>query len=112
MNVSKSVTLGNFLFRSRFIGILFLLSFICPILNWVFLLSKFTSTENDSVSFLLENEALLRLAIFNELVTAVLIIMLGTSLYVALRNVNRQLALLGIAFKVFEAAIVVGIALN
>lgn len=90
---------------ARFAGVMFLLSLLVPILNWMFILSKFISVDNsiDTARNILANEFLFRLSIINELITTIIIVILALSLYVILKPVNKNLALLALFLKLIEA---------
>lgn len=88
---------------SRVTGILFLLSLIVPILNWVFILSGFVSLESGASLNLLDNELLFRFAIVNGILTTIIILALALCLYLILKAINQNMALVAFSLKMFEA---------
>jgi hypothetical protein len=94
-------------------GITFLLSLIIPLLNWSLVQSKFIVTENaiNTVHNILSNEFLFRIGIFNELITSVVAVVLALSLYMILKPVNKNLALLALLLKLTEAVLIAVFAL-
>jgi hypothetical protein len=94
-------------------GFMFLFAFIVPTLNWAFVLSKFIVAEDvmATAKNIMANDLLFRVGITIELVMAVGLVVLATSLYIILKPVNKSLALLALSLKLVEAAIVVAIVL-
>jgi len=94
-------------------GFMFLFAFIVPTLNWAFVLSKFIVAENviATANNILANESLFRIGITVELLMTVGLIVLALSLYIILKPVNKNLALLGLFLKLVEAAIAAAIVL-
>ena len=87
----------------RVAGILFLLSLLMPTLNWVFILSKFTSSGSDISLNILNNELLFRLNILIGIFSSIVILALNICLYRLLCTVNRSLALGAFSIKLIEA---------
>ena len=94
-------------------GFMFLFSFIVPTLNWAFVLSKFIVVENviSTAKNIMANELLFRIGITIELIMSVGLIVLALSLYIILKPANRNLALLGLLWKLAEATIAAAIVL-
>jgi len=88
-------------------GFMFLFAFIVPTLNWAFALSRLVVAENITATAknILANELLFRIGITIELIMSVGLIVLGLTLYVLLKSVNRNLALLALFLKLTEAAV-------
>ncbi|MDD5773065.1 MAG: DUF4386 domain-containing protein [bacterium] len=99
---------------ARIAGIMFLLSLILPTLNWIFVLSKFIAAENAiaTANNIMVNELLFRIGIINELIISVVAVVLATVLYIILKPVNKNLALLALFLKLTEAILMAVIALS
>jgi len=99
---------------ARVAGSMFLCSLIVPTLNWVFILSKFISSENviNTGQNILGNEFLFRIGIINELITSVIIVVLALALYIILKSINKNLAMLALFLKLIEAMLWAVIALG
>ncbi len=99
---------------ARIAGLLFLFSLIVPSLNWIFVLSKFIVAENaiDTAHNILANEFLFRIGIINDLITPVVAVLLALALYIILKSVNKNLALLALLLKLTEAILWAVIALG
>ncbi len=89
-------------------GLMFLLAFIVPTLNWALVLSKLNVAENAMATAIniMSNKLLFRIGITVELFMAVSLLVLALSLYIILKPVNKNLALLALLLKLVEAAIV------
>lgn len=88
-------------------GFMFLFAFIVPTLNWALILSKF-NVPGDALATaknIMANTFLFRLGITVELLMSVGLIILGVALYVLLKSINKNLALLGLFLKLVEAAL-------
>lgn len=88
-------------------GFMFLFAFIVPTLNWALVLSKF-NVAGDALATannILVNTFLFRLGITVELFMSVGLIVLGAALYVLLKSINKNLALLALILKLVEAAL-------
>jgi len=98
---------------ARVAGFMFLFSLIVPLLNWTFVLSKLIVAENviATASNIMANELLFRIGITIELIMSVGLIVLGLALYIILKPVNKNLALLALLWKLAEAIIVAVIVL-
>ena len=98
---------------ARVAGFMFLFSFIVPTLNWALVLSKFIIAENviATANNIMANELLFRIGITIELIMSVGLIVLALALYIILKPVNRNLALLGFLWKLAEAVVVAVIVL-
>jgi len=94
-------------------GFMFLFAFIVPTLNWVFSLSKLIVSGDviATANNIMTNEFQFRIGITIELLMSVGLIVLGLALYIILKPVNKNLALLALLLKVVEASIVAGIVL-
>lgn len=98
---------------ARIAGFMFLFAFIVPTLNWALVQSKFIVAESvlATAKNIMANELLFRMGIAIELIMAVGLIVLALALYVILKSVNKQLALLAFSLKLVETAIVAVIVL-
>jgi hypothetical protein len=94
-------------------GFMFLFSLIVPSLNWAFVLSQFIVAENviSTAQNIMANELLFRIGITIELMMSAGLIVLALALYIILKPVNRNLALLGLLWKLAEAIIAAAIVL-
>ncbi|MBW2219780.1 MAG: DUF4386 domain-containing protein [Deltaproteobacteria bacterium] len=94
-------------------GFMFLFSLIVPLLNWTFVLSKFVVEENviATANNIMANEFQFRIGITIELIMSVGLIVLGVALYIILKRVNKNLALLALVWKLVEATIAAAIVL-
>lgn len=88
-------------------GFMFLFSLIGPLLNWTLVLSKFIVAENviATANNIMANELLFRIGITIELIMSVGLIVLALALYIVLKPVNKNLALLALFLKLAEAII-------
>ncbi|MHC4638954.1 MAG: DUF4386 domain-containing protein [Planctomycetota bacterium] len=98
---------------ARVAGFMFLFSLIGPSLNWTFVLSEFIVAENviATANNIMANELLFRIGIAIELIMSVGLIVLALALYIILKPVNKNLALLALLWKLVEATIVAAIVL-
>jgi hypothetical protein len=95
-------------------GLLFLLSLLVPLLNWTLILSKFI-VSNDAIATaqgILQNTFLFRINIVNEMIIAIVAIVLAGTLYILLKPVNKPLALLAAYLKLTEGILSAFIALG
>ena len=94
-------------------GVMFLFSLIVPSLNWAFILSKLVVAENviATANNIMANEFQFRIGISIELIMSVGLIVLGLALYIVLKPVNKNLALLALLLKLVEATMAAGIVL-
>jgi hypothetical protein len=92
---------------------MFLFSLIVPLLNWTFVLSKLVVAENviATAKNIMANEFQFRIGITIELIMSVGLIVLGLALYIVLKPVNKNLALLALLWKLVEATIAAAIVL-
>jgi hypothetical protein len=97
----------------RVAGFMFLFSLIVPLLNWTVILSKLIVAENviATANNIMANELLFRIGISIELIMSVGLIVLALALYIILKPVNKNLALLALLWKLAEAIIVAVIVL-
>jgi hypothetical protein len=116
--MSKNKKISNIIDRSKrnavkVAGFMFLFVFIVPTLNWVFALSKLIVVGDviSTAKNIMANELLFRIGITIELLMSVGLIVLATALYILLKSVNKNIALLALFLKLVEAAIAVGIVL-
>lgn len=88
-------------------GFLFLFAFIAPTLNWGLVLSKFNVAKNATATAknILANESIFRVGITVELFMSIGLIVLGLALYVILKQINKNLALLALFLKLIEATL-------
>ncbi len=98
---------------ARVAGFMFLFSLIVPLLNWTFVLSKLVVAENviATANNIMANEFQFRIGITIELIMSVGLIILGLALYIILKPVNKNLALLALLWKLVEATIAAAIVL-
>ncbi len=99
---------------ARVAGLMFLLSLMVPLLNWTFVHSKFIAAENAVATArnILTSEFLFRIGIINDLITSTVAVVLSLALYIILKSVNKNLALLALFLKLTEAILVAVIALG
>ena len=97
---------------ARIAGFMFLFVLIDVMLNW-FLYSKLIVPENviATANNIMTNELLFRIGMTNELLLSVGAIVLALALYITLKPVNTNLALLALSWKLAEAVIMAVIAL-
>ena len=88
-------------------GFMFLFSLIVPLLNWTFVLSKFIVADNviATAKNIMANELQFRIGISIELFMSVGLIVLALALYILLKPVNKNLALLALSLKLVEATL-------
>ncbi len=98
---------------ARVAGFMFLFSLIVPLLNWTFVLSKLVVAENviATANNIMANELQFRIGITIELTMSVGLIVLALALYIILKPVNKNLALLALLWKLVEATMVAVIVL-
>lgn len=99
---------------SKMAGFMFLFAFIVPTLNWAFILSKFVVPDDALATGknIMVHEFLFRIGISIELIMSMGLVVLGVALYALLKSINKNLALLALAFKLVETAIAVVITLG
>jgi hypothetical protein len=88
-------------------GLFFLLNLIVPLLNWTFVLSKFNVAEDviATAKNIMANELLFRFGITIELFMSIGLIVLALVLYIILKPVSKNLALLALLLKLIEATL-------
>ena len=88
-------------------GLFFILNLIVPLFNWSLVLSKFTVADNviATAKNIMANELLFRIGITIELFMSVGLIALALALYIILKPVNKNLAMLALFLKLVEATI-------
>lgn len=98
---------------AKIAGFMFLFSLIVPSLNWAFILSKFVVSENAiaTAKNIMANEFQFRIGITIELIMSFGLVVLALALYIILKPVNKNLALLALLWKLLEATIAAAIVL-
>ena len=98
---------------AKIAGFMFLFSLIVPSLNWAFILSKFVVSENAiaTAKNIMANEFQFRIGITIELIMSFGLVVLALALYIILKPVNKNLALLALLWKLLEATITAAIVL-
>lgn len=88
-------------------GFMFLLIVIGWTLNWIFVDSKLHAAGNvmATVNNIMANELLFRIGIADELIFSVSGIVLALALYIILKPVNKNLALLALCWKLMDVII-------
>lgn len=88
-------------------GFMFLLAFIVPTLNWALVLSKLNVADDAiaTANNIMANEFVFRMGITIELFMSVGLVVLGLALYIILKSINKNLALLALLLKLIEATI-------
>lgn len=94
-------------------GLMFLFIVIGWTLNWTLVDSKLTVAGNvtATVNNIMANELLFRIGITNQLIFSISGVVLALALYIILKPVNKNLALLALFLKLMEAIIGAVIAL-
>ena len=94
-------------------GFMFLFSLIVPSLNWALILSKLVVAENAvaTANNIMANMFQFRLGITVELIMSVGLVVLGTALYIILKPVDKNFALLALLLKLVEATMAAAIVL-
>ena len=95
-------------------GFMFLFAFIVPTLNWALILSKFIIPGNfiATGNNVMANYFLFRISISIELIMSIGLVVLGVTLYIILKSINKNRALLALSLKLIEASIVAIITLG
>lgn len=98
---------------ARVAGFMFLFSLIVPLVNWAFVLSKLIVGGNATATAknIIANEFLFRVGLTVELIMSAGLVVLGCALYIILKPVNKNLAGLGLFWKLVEAVLVAVIVL-
>ncbi len=89
-------------------GIAYLLALIIPTLSTIFIFSKLIVSGNDAATAynIMANELLFRIGITSDLIMATIIVVHALVLYVILKTVNKDLALLALSWRLGEASLV------
>ena len=89
----------------RLAGLTYIIIIVIGVLNSIFIDSKLIVYEDITLTInnLLSNEFLFRFGSASVLILYVLVIILSVLLYVILKNVNKNLALLAMVFRIGEA---------
>ncbi|MCM1986892.1 DUF4386 domain-containing protein [Methanococcoides seepicolus] len=97
----------------RVAGFMFLFSLMVPFFNWTFVLSKLIVAENvmATANNIVANQLLFRIGMTIELIMSAGLIVLALALYIILKPVNKNLALLALLWKLVEATIAAAIVL-
>ena len=92
---------------ARLAGFMFLLIVIGWTLNWTLIDSRLVVTGNitSTVNNIIANEQLFRFGILNELILSVSGLVLAIALYIILKPIYKNLALLALCLKMVEAVI-------
>lgn len=91
----------------RVAGWMFLLAFVVPTLNWALVLSGF-NVAGDALATaqnIMANEFAFRAGISIELLMALSLLLLGLSLYIILKGINKNIALFALILKLVEATL-------
>lgn len=98
----------------KIIGIMFWLTLIVPLLNYVFVFQKFPDLDNpvETANNILDNEFLFRINIINGIITAFIVLGLAIALFSLLKPINKNLARFALFLKLTEASLWVVIALG
>lgn len=88
-------------------GIMFLLAFIAPTINWALVLSKLNVADNAlaTANNIMANEFIFRMGITIELFMSIGLIILGLALYIILKTINKYLAMFALLLKLIEATL-------
>jgi hypothetical protein len=99
---------------ARIAGIAFLLALIIPVLSTVFVYSRLTVPGNAAATAnnILTNEFLFRIGIASDLIVVIIGIVLVLALYILLKSVNRNLALLAVFLKLVAGVLITVIVLG
>jgi hypothetical protein len=99
---------------ARIAGLLFLFTFIFPTITWIFVSSKFIVAGNviAAANNIIANELLFRIGIITELIRSALAVVFALTLYIILKSINKNLALLAVFLKLTEAILLAVIALG
>ncbi len=92
---------------SRVLGVAFLLQAVTSLISGVILKAALTVPGNIDATMtnIANNPWLMRLNILGEVLTALGIIFLGAILFVTLRKLNEEMALVGLGFYILEAVL-------
>jgi hypothetical protein len=92
---------------ARVAGLAYVLIIISAILNLIFVESNLIVSGNDAatVNNIMANELLFRIGITSDIIMFVLVVLLSLALYVILKTVNKNLALLAMLWRFGEGII-------
>ena len=95
------------LIYARVAGLAYLITILLGIFSVNFVANNLIVPENNlaTINNILTNESLFRIGIASEILMYVLVILLSLSLYVVLKPVNKNLALLALLWRLAEAII-------
>ena len=98
---------------ARIAGLLFLCTFIFPTIVWILVTSKFIVPGNvmAAANTIMANESLFRIGIVSELIKSAIAVVFALTLYILLKSVNKNLALLALFLKLTEGILLAVIAL-
>ena len=98
----------------KVLGVMFWLTLIVPLINYVFVFQNFPDPDNtvETANNILDNEFLFRINIINEIFTALIVFGLATALFSLLRQTNKNLARFALSLKLTEASLWLVIALG
>jgi hypothetical protein len=108
MVVSYNVPAFN---KQRVAGMLFLLSLVIPILNWVCILSTFLSSLGNISIEIQENEFLFRFNILNQIISSICSALLGYLLHLILKPTNPEVSFFALIIKAFESIMILSLAI-
>ena len=99
---------------ARVAGSLFLLTFIFPTIIWIFVTSRFIVPGNAAAAAksIMADELLFRVGIIAELIKSALAIAFALTLYILLKSINKNIALLALFLKLTEGILLAVIALG
>ena len=114
MNTNKltnSATDKSPLIYARVAGIAYLITIMLGIFSVNFVASTLIVPGDDALSInnIMENEWLFRIGVASEIMMYLLVVLLASSLYIVLKTVNKNLALLALLWRVGEAIIGAGV---
>lgn len=94
---------------AKIAGFIFLFIVIGWILNWIFVDSKLNVKGNvtATVKNIMNNELLFNIGITNELILSISGIVLTLALYIILKPINRNFALLAFCFKMIDSIMLI-----
>ncbi len=111
--MTNNITEASLHKAAKIAGFMFLFAFIVPTLNWTFILSKFNVADDTiaTANNIMANELLFRFGITIELIMSIGLIVLGMSLYIILKSINKSFALLALLLKMIEATMAAALVL-
>jgi len=98
---------------ARVAGLAYVLIIVLAILKVNFLEANLIVSGNDAATTnnIMANELLFRIGVVSEIIMFLLVVILSLALYVILKTVNKNLALLALLLKLVEATMAAGIVL-